>query len=233
MRLRGEEELNRVELNRVEFDQQYPRPVLGMDEVGTGCVAGPIYAAGVVLPQEPALLEALQKAGLRDSKRCTKPTIERIVRMLDESCVLYFIAGADPRTIERYGNGGVLRRMFAALHNRFRLTACPKTTLIDGASPGRLGFRHKAVVKGDDKSLTIAAASVLAKAARDRFMASLPEAAIYGWGDNAGYPTRLHREAMYEHGLSEHHRRNTKTVEALLDEVVIIASPGSPLSAAS
>lgn len=202
------------------FDSMHKWPLLGIDEVGTGSVAGPIAAGGVVLPQDSGVLDALELAGLKDSKQMTPYTRERSYELLKlhaEFCVVEFI---HPRELEVLGQGPALDKMFGRLMAKFRCKFGEGGSIvIDGTKRSRLDYFHIAVHQGDQKSLSIAAASVVAKVERDRFMEELEDTFPgYGFGKHKGYMTRDHKEALEKLGVCESHRRNVKPIQALLTD---------------
>jgi ribonuclease HII len=215
-----------------KFDARYPAPLLGVDEVGTGAIAGPVYAAGVVLPEDREVVRALCAAGLRDSKQMTSAGRENVARFMEENLVWCSIHSASVREIEELGQNFVLRRLFRAILDDARRGPCPKTVLVDGnprSDIGKVTFMPKA----DSLSLAVAAASVIAKVTRDRVMRKLAEGfPAYGWEVNSGYPTARHLEALDLAGVSVHHRRYTKPVSAALRRLREEAS-GSPSRASS
>lgn len=173
----------------------------GCDEAGRGCLAGPVYAAAVILP------DGFAHPWLNDSKQLTerRRTIMRDVIM--ENAVAWGIGVATAREIDSIN---ILRASILAMHRALdALGMTPGGIVVDGNrfTPWRPGIPWQTVVKGDSRLANIAAASILAKTARDeemqRLHALLP---FYGWNINKGYPTRAHREAIAAHGPSEHHR---------------------------
>jgi ribonuclease HII len=187
--------------------------VAGLDEVGRGPLAGPVVAAAVVFPQGVPL--ALARL-LDDSKKLSAE------RRLAASMALYAsgaaeigVAAASVAEIERIN---ILRASLLAMRRAvLRLPSAPDLALVDGNRPPDLPCAVQCVVGGDGISLSIAAASIIAKVARDRLMARLaarfPQ---YGWERNAGYGTPAHCRAMAAIGLSPHHRRGFAPVRALL-----------------
>lgn len=205
-------------LSGKKYDDFFPFPLLGIDEVGTGCIAGPVYAAGVVLVKDHAVREGLWKAGVRDSKEVGEHSRRRMSDSIKQASVFSAVESAHPREIEEFGLYAVLDNLFSKIISAFR-SQWPDggIVLIDGRPRERLAFPHEAVVKGDQKSLTIGAASILAKVARDQFMEDLADAYPgYGWEINHGYPTREHLNALTKLGATDAHRANTRPVRALI-----------------
>lgn len=173
----------------------------GCDEAGRGCLAGPVFAAAVILP-DGFILE-----GLDDSKKLTEKARERLRPIIEREAVAWAIAAVSAEEIDRIN---ILRASILAMHRALdALGTIPGHIAVDGNrfSPWRLDVPFQTVVKGDSKLANIAAASILAKTERDRVMARLHEVwPQYGWNVNKGYPTKAHRAAIAEHGVSPIHR---------------------------
>lgn len=194
-------------------------PLLGIDEVGTGCIAGPIAAAGIVLPKDEAVIDALETAGLKDSKQMTPLSRERTRNIIVEHAPFCVVDFVHPRELEQLGQGPALDKMFNNIMGAFRLHygMTAGAIVLDGTFRKKLDYFHVAVHQGDQKSLTIAAASVVAKVARDKLMEEYaPDFPGYGFEKHKGYLTRDHREALEKLGVCEMHRRNTKPVKERL-----------------
>lgn len=185
------------------------RHVAGVDEVGRGPLAGPVTAAAVILPDGPL------PEGLDDSKRLTAPRraalAEWIAAHCDCSVAHVDVAEIDALNILRASHVAMCRAL-AGLRTR------PCHVLVDGnLLPRDLDLPATAVVKGDGRSLSIAAASILAKQARDAIMVDLAQQHPgYGWEVNAGYPTPAHKRALLNLGVTPHHRRSFKPVHNIL-----------------
>ena len=178
----------------------------GCDEAGRGCLAGPVTAAAVILPNEVA--RVLVKEGvLNDSKKLSKSVRNQLRRVIEKEAFAWCVVHVEPAVIDRIN---ILQASLEAMRRAVRgLTERPDFILIDGnrfTSADDLP-PHACYVKGDGRFASIAAASILAKTHRDELMTELhgryPE---YGWNANAGYPTAAHRAAIRECGLSPHHR---------------------------
>jgi ribonuclease HII len=183
--------------------------VAGVDEAGRGPLAGPVAAAAVVL--DPGNLPP----GLNDSKVLSAA---RRAALFDQihACAEVSLAWASVEEIDRLNiRAASLLAMRRAVEGLRRL---PEVALIDGnACPDGLPCRGVTLVKGDALSLSVAAASIIAKVARDRLMADLAAAFPgYGWEVNAGYPTAAHRAALLDLGVSPHHRRSFRPVHNIL-----------------
>lgn len=172
----------------------------GCDEAGRGCLAGPVFAAAVILPPD------FHHKGLNDSKKLTPGSREELRRIIETESVSFGIASADPGEIDSLN---ILRASVLAMHRAIdRLGETPEHLLIDGNwfSPYP-GIRHTAVVRGDSIYQAIAAASILAKTYRDDYMREIHgDYPQYGWDSNKGYPTVRHRESIAAYGLTPHHR---------------------------
>lgn len=180
------------------------RIICGVDEVGRGPLAGPVIAAAAILPS--TMPEALLNR-LNDSKKLTAKARDEIYGQLID-LVDYGIGRAEAEEIDRIN---ILQASLTAMTRAMAaLTQTPDYALIDGNRlPRNLPCRALAVVKGDSRSLSIAAASIIAKVTRDREMAALAEThPHYGWERNAGYGTAEHKAAIAAHGLTPAHRRS-------------------------
>ena len=195
----------------MRLEQQAGGVVAGVDEVGRGPLAGPVVAAAVVIPRAAA--SALAEAGLDDSKRLTALKRVRLFALITGACHCAVGAGS-VADIDRLNILGAsllaMRRAVAAL------PVAPDMALVDGNRLPELPCAAEAVVKGDSRSLSIAAASVIAKVLRDRAMAALAARyPAYGWERNAGYGTQEHREALNRFGATPHHRHSFAPVAQL------------------
>lgn len=172
----------------------------GCDEAGRGCLAGPVYAAAVILPKR------YRNRELNDSKKLTARQRERLRDEITARAVAWNIASCSNQEIDAMN---ILRASIKAMHRAIAgLKVEPLLLLIDGNRFYLYGnIPHHTIVRGDATYLSIAAASVLAKTERDRHMEELdalfPQ---YGWRHNRGYPTADHRQAIREHGITPYHR---------------------------
>ncbi|OON69147.1 ribonuclease HII [Hymenobacter sp. CRA2] len=172
----------------------------GLDEAGRGCLAGPVFAAAVVLPPD------FVAAGLTDSKQLSARRREQLRDIICRDAVAWAVAEASPDEIASIN---IAQASYLAMHRAVAsLGLTPTHLAVDGNRfRAYVGIAHTCIVKGDGKYLNIAAASVLAKTFRDERMRELAaEFPHYGWQQNAGYPTELHRAAIRAHGPSPHHR---------------------------
>jgi ribonuclease HII len=172
----------------------------GLDEAGRGCLAGPVVAAAVILPPD------YQHGLLTDSKQLNQKQREQLREEICREALYWAVAEVSCQQIDAIN---ILNASFLAMHLAVeQLPVTPEYLLIDGNRfhPYK-DVPHTCIVKGDGKYFSIAAASVLAKTYRDDLMTSLGAAfPEYGWHQNAGYPTRLHRSAIAANGLTPHHR---------------------------
>ena len=173
---------------------------VGLDEVGRGCLAGPVVAAAVILPA------TYTHPILNDSKQLSRTQRERVRTDILQDALSWSIAEVSNEAIDQIN---ILKASFLAMHRAVdQLAVRPEHLLIDGNrfTPYPM-LPHTCIVKGDTKFLSIAAASVLAKCYRDELMEQLGlEFPYYGWAKNAGYPTLHHRAAIREHGPCRWHR---------------------------
>lgn len=174
----------------------------GCDEVGRGCLAGPVVAAAVILSKD------FTHPLLNDSKQLTRARRELLTKEIKEVALDYAIAEVDNHKIDAIN---ILNASFLAMHQAVeQLKMKPELLLIDGNRFKPYPFvPHECVVKGDGKFYSIAAASILAKTHRDNLMIRLAEKfPYYGWESNVGYPTPAHKKAIQQHGPTPWHRRS-------------------------
>lgn len=173
----------------------------GCDEAGRGCLAGSVYAAAVILP-----LDYLNER-LNDSKKLTARQRYALRQDIERDAVAWAVGVVTPQEIDQIN---ILNASILAMHRALdQLQVRPEAIIVDGNrfKPYR-DLPHTTIVKGDGKYLSIAAASILAKTYRDDEMIRLAqEYPDYDWQHNMGYPTRKHREAIRQHGLTPYHRR--------------------------
>ena len=172
----------------------------GCDEAGRGCLAGAVFAAAVILPP------GFRNEMLDDSKKLTERQRYELRVVVEENALAWAVGVVEPAEIDKIN---ILNASFEAMHRAVaRLKICPQHLLIDGNRFNPYpGIPHTAVVKGDGKYLSIAAASILAKTYRDDYMNRLAEEfPMYDWKKNKGYPTKKHREAIREYGTTPYHR---------------------------
>ncbi len=173
----------------------------GCDEVGRGCLAGPVVAAAVILPRD------FSHSLLNDSKQLTKAQRESLKEEIEAVAIDYAVAEVSNQKIDEIN---ILNASFLAMHQAIeKLKQRPELLLIDGNRFKPYPFvPHNCIVKGDSKFYSIAAASVLAKTYRDNLMVRLSrQHPVYGWEKNVGYPTLAHKKAIQQYGLTGWHRR--------------------------
>ncbi len=179
--------------------------IAGLDEAGRGCLAGPVVAAAVILPR------GVESGSIQDSKALSEKRRLEIRDTIEEQAVAAAIAQCSPAEID---DRNILQAALEAMRRAASHCApSPDFVLVDGNQWDRnlvdAPWPHETVVKGDAKSQSIAAASILAKTERDALMRQLHEEhPEYGWSSNVGYPTRQHYDALSEHGATPHHRQS-------------------------
>lgn len=174
----------------------------GCDEAGRGCLAGSVYAAAVILPPD------YQNELLNDSKKLTAKKRYALREEIERDAIAWAVGIVTPEEIDKIN---ILNASFLAMHRALdQLKVRPEAVIVDG---NRFKPYHDlpstTIVKGDGKYLSIAAASILAKTYRDDYMLSLAEEyPQYDWQLNMGYPTKKHRQAIREHGITPYHRKS-------------------------
>lgn len=187
------------EIERSCFDRGYAL-VCGSDEAGAGPLAGAVYAAAVILPA------GLVIEGLRDSKQVTSRRREKLYDVITAEAVAWAVAWVDEREIDEIN---ILNARLKAMDLAIRkLHLQPQLALIDGNRDRGITLPHEMVVRGDSRSASIAAASILAKVSRDRYMEEMAERyPQYGFERHKGYPTKAHYEMLRRYGPCPIHRR--------------------------
>lgn len=183
----------------------------GCDEAGRGCLAGPVYAAAVILPENvPGNLASV----LQDSKKISPTGREKVSEVIKQEALSYAVAYVDNEEIDRIN---ILNASLLAMHLALeKLTIKPENIIVDGNRFNKYQeVPHICIVKGDGIYMSVAAASVLAKTCRDKNMISLHQQfPQYNWISNKGYPTGEHRKMINLHGLTPYHRRSFKMVKS-------------------
>ena len=223
------------------IERRCPGVVCGVDEAGRGPLAGPVVAAAVVIDRRRLRgeLRRMLEGSLDDSKVLRREVREHCFRMLSDGmrrgAVSIGVAAASAGEIDRIN---ILRASLVAMRRAVMvLGVAPDIALVDGNVPPQLPCPVKTVVKGDALSLSIAAASVVAKVTRDRIMRALaPRYPGYGWESNVGYSTREHFAGLRQFGVTPHHRRSFEPVRlaisapadlfALLEPAALAAAAG-------
>jgi ribonuclease HII len=192
----------------------------GLDEAGRGCYAGPVFAAAVILPKD------FYHPLLNDSKQVKEKDRDILRPIIEKESIAFSVASVDNNEIDVIN---ILQASFKAMHLCIdNLSVTPKYLLIDGNRFKQYKeIKHTCIVEGDGKYMSIAAASILAKTYRDEYMQQLHnEFPHFGWDQNKGYGTAIHRKAIKEHGICKYHRKSfniqpIKSEEVLIDNVPI------------
>lgn len=177
----------------------------GCDEAGRGCLAGPVFAAAVILPQ------SFHHPLVNDSKQVTKINRNELRLFIESNASAYAVAMVDNDEIDKIN---ILKASFKAMHLAIaQLSISPQLLLIDGNRFIKYKrIPHKCIIKGDAKFTSVAAASILAKTYRDEYMLKLhKEFPQYGWNANKGYGTQEHRKAIEQYGITVYHRKTFGT----------------------
>lgn len=174
--------------------------IAGVDEAGRGPLAGPVYAAAVILPEDADLF------GINDSKKLSPKKREELFQKITEIAVSYAIFSVDEKEIDEIN---ILNATHKAMNGAVNsLSQKPDYVIIDGNSIKGMEIAHETVVKGDAKSISIAAASILAKVSRDRYIDKMGEVyPEYGFENHKGYGTKAHTDAILKYGVCPIHRR--------------------------
>lgn len=182
----------------------------GCDEAGRGCLAGPVFAAAVILPED------FTNELLNDSKQLTEKQRYALRPVIEEQAIAWAVGIVSAKEIDKIN---ILNASFLAMHRAINeLCVKPEHLIIDGNrfKPYE-GIPHQCVVKGDGKYMSIAAASILAKTYRDDYMNKIAaDYPAYKWTKNKGYPTKEHRKAIEEFGATEHHRMSFTLIDPQL-----------------
>lgn len=176
----------------------------GCDEAGRGCLAGPVYAAAVILPKD------YKNKMLNDSKQISEKNREILRSEIEKEAIAFAVGIVDNVEIDEIN---ILNASFLAMHRAVeQLNTVPELLLIDGNRfKPYPNINHECIIKGDGKYLSIAAASILAKTYRDDYLLKMHnEYPVYDWNKNKAYPTKAHRNAIREHGPTKYHRMSFK-----------------------
>ena len=174
----------------------------GCDEAGRGCLAGSVYAAAVILPTD------YQNDLLNDSKQLTEKRRYQLREIIERDAVAWAVGIVSPDEIDKIN---ILNASILAMHRALdQLKVRPEAIIVDGNKfKSYKNLPHTTIVKGDGKYLAIAAASILAKTYRDDYMNELAEEyPQYDWLSNKGYPTKKHRDAIRQYGITSYHRKS-------------------------
>lgn len=174
----------------------------GCDEAGRGCLAGPVVAACVIFPKK------FNHELINDSKSLSQSKREKVKEIIEKEAIDYAVGLVNETKIDSVN---ILNASFLAMHKAIDLLKIkPELLLIDGNRFNQYqSIKHKCIVKGDKKYVSIAAASILAKTYRDKIMKEIDEEfPDYKWKKNKGYPTKEHRNAIKKHGITKYHRKS-------------------------
>lgn len=196
-----------------ELENSFEGPVCGLDEVGRGPLAGPVVAACVYIPQDLYALPFISE--IRDSKALSDKVLENLYRAI----ITHFIWAVAEKSPEEIDEINILQASLSAMADALQDTGqAYEHALVDGNKLPQLPCPATAVVKGDSKSVSIAAASIVAKVTRDRLMRRLHEEyPHYGWNTNVGYPSKAHLQGIDVHGITKYHRKSFGPVKNFLE----------------
>ena len=178
----------------------------GCDEVGRGCIAGPVVAASVIFPND------YSNESIKDSKIISPKKRILIEKEIKSSAIAWSVSEIDNKRIDKEN---ILNASISAMHSALKnLSIIPKYIIVDGNKFKKYkDIEHRCIIKGDSKYLSIAAASIIAKNYRDKLMKKLSEKHNkYDWHKNFGYPTKSHRDAIKKFGITELHRKSFKLI---------------------
>ncbi len=179
----------------------------GCDEAGRGCLAGPVFAAAVILPKN------FRHPLLNDSKQVTEANRYELRVIIEKEAISFAVAEVSSKEIDKIN---ILNASFLAMHKAIaKLNQCPELLLIDGNRFKKYNdVKHNCIIQGDAKYTSIAAASILAKTYRDDYMKQLHEQdPRFSWHQNKGYGTEIHRQAIEKYGATEHHRHSFQLIQ--------------------
>lgn len=182
----------------------------GCDEAGRGCLSGPVFAAAVILPKD------YSNPLLNDSKKLTEKQRNLLKTEIEKDAIDFAVASLDNQEID---NINILNASIEAMQKAVCLLKIkPELLLIDGNRfKNRVNIPHKCIIRGDGIYMSIAAASILAKTYRDEYMELIDkEYPDYGWMKNKGYPTRFHKNAILDFGITPYHRKTYKPCMPIL-----------------
>lgn len=187
-------------MKQFDLDRKKSGYLAGVDEAGRGPLAGPVFAAAVILTDD-VIIESIN-----DSKKLSEKKRERLYDEICEKAISYCVASVDEKEIDDIN---ILQATFKAMRNAVSgLSVTPDYVLIDGNKSPSTSFAEETVVKGDSKSMSIAAASILAKVSRDRYITEIADKYPgYGFEKHKGYGTKAHYEAIEKLGICPIHRK--------------------------
>lgn len=208
-RMEKKQQLQREHDAKIAFDAQFGQLVAGIDEAGRGPLAGPVVTAAVILPENcQALL------GLNDSKQLSKETREKMGKLVKEHAISYSIHFQNTKVIDDINIYEATKQSMVTSLETLKIK--PNFVIAD-AMTLPINLPQKSIIKGDAQSLAIAAASILAKTARDEYMEELAqEFPQYGFEQHAGYGTKQHLEALAKYGPTIHHRASFEPIKSMM-----------------
>ena len=201
-RRKPEEEAARIRaMKDFDIERSHGAYLAGVDEAGRGPLAGPVFAAAVILADDTII------EGINDSKKLSEKKRDELFDIIKEKALSYSVCAVSEARIDEIN---ILQATFQAMRGAVdRLSIRPGYALVDGNKSPGLDIAHEAVVKGDSKSMAVAAASILAKVSRDRYMLRMAKQYPgYGFEKHKGYGTKAHYEAIAELGICDIHRKS-------------------------
>ncbi|MEE9362783.1 MAG: ribonuclease HII [Cellulophaga sp.] len=187
----------------------------GTDEAGRGCLAGPVTAAAIILPKN------FTNSILNDSKQLSEKKRDFLKPIIEKEAICFGVAHVYPEEIDKIN---ILNASFLAMHKAIaNFTTPPEFIIVDGNRfTAYKDIPHACIIKGDEKYMSIAGASVLAKTYRDEYMKMIHEEfPMYNWKKNKGYPTKEHREAIRKYGITKYHRKSFRQLPEQLKLAVL------------
>jgi ribonuclease HII len=175
---------------------------IGTDEAGRGCLAGPVTAAAVILPK------SFKNSILNDSKKLSEKNRDILKPIIETTAISFGVCHIEPKIIDEIN---ILNASILAMHKSIDLitTKCNHIIVDGNRFKNYKEYIHECIIKGDSKYMSIAAASILAKTYRDEYMNKIHlEYPMYNWKQNKGYPTKEHRKAIREYGITKYHRKS-------------------------
>jgi len=199
--------------------------IAGLDEAGRGCLAGPVVAAAVILPLTEDI--SSQLVGVNDSKQLTALTRERLYEVIYQHALAVSVGFG---SVELIDERNILQATKQAMRNALtQLSISPQALLLDALLLKDIALPQRSLIKGDSRSLSIAAASIIAKVTRDRFMRQLHEEyPAYGFAQHKGYGTAMHLAALQVHGITPHHRKSFAPVREQVEQLSLFVADIPP-----
>lgn len=199
--------------------------IAGLDEAGRGCLAGPVVAAAVILPLTEDI--SSQLVGVNDSKQLTALARERLYDVIYQHALAVSVGFG---SVELIDERNILQATKQAMRNALtQLSISPQALLLDALLLKDIALPQRSLIKGDSRSLSIAAASIIAKVTRDRFMRQLHEEyPTYGFAQHKGYGTAMHLAALQVHGITPHHRKSFAPVREQVEQLSLFVADIPP-----